>query len=205
MRYRILGSTIPAMNSHDQATGPPTTDPNVRQRIDELENELEWYREREQLVADTLLTATRHATAIRESARRDAELALRKASAEAAKRTSAAERQRDRTMAELLRLRRITEQMRNGLSTFLTATVEELRQEETEQRQISEQNAKLEACSRALSASVPRSRRNPARRLLWTFGPRFSIGASTTPAAGRRMAWPRRHGRAAGPEARERR
>lgn len=145
MRYRILGSTIPAMNSHDQATGPPTTDPNVRQRIDELENELERYREREQLVADTLLTATRHATAIRESARRDAELALRKASAEAAKRTSAAERQRDRTMAELLRLRRITEQMRNGLSTFLTATVEELRQEETEQRQISEQNAELEA------------------------------------------------------------
>jgi hypothetical protein len=148
LRYRILGSTIPAMSSHDKATVFPTTDSNIRQRIDELENELERYRERErereQLIAATLLTATRHATAIRESARRDAELTLRKASAEAAKRTSAAERQRDRTMAELLRLRRITEQMRNGLSTFLTATVEELRQEETEKRQISEHNAELD-------------------------------------------------------------
>ena len=48
-------------------------------------------------------------------------------------------------MAELLRLRRITEQMRNGLSTFLTATVEELRQEDVEQQQVSEQNAELAA------------------------------------------------------------
>jgi cell division septum initiation protein DivIVA len=99
----------------------------LRKRIDQLEAELEQYREHEQLVTKTLLSATSHATAIRESARREAELTLRKARAEAEKSKSGVERERDDARRELLRLRRITDQMRKGLSAFLTAKVEELR------------------------------------------------------------------------------
>ena len=69
------------------------------------------------------MSATNHAIAIRESARREAELTLRKARAEAEKIKAGAERERDAAQRELLRLRRITEQMRSGLSAFLTSKV----------------------------------------------------------------------------------
>jgi cell division septum initiation protein DivIVA len=101
----------------------------LRRRIDELEAEVERYREQEQLVSKTLLSATSHATAIRESARREAELTLRKARVESEKRKTGVEQERDEARRELLRLRRITEQMRRGLSAFLTAKVEELQLE----------------------------------------------------------------------------
>ena len=115
-----------------------------RGRILELEGELKRYREHEQLVAKTLLSATSHATAIRESARRDAELTLRKARAEAEKRKAGAERERNEARRELLRLCRITEQMRRGLSAFLTAKVEELRLDAEEELPASGQDAELE-------------------------------------------------------------
>jgi len=95
-------------------------------RIDQLEGELERHRSEEQLIAKTLVSATSYGTVIRENARRDAELALRKARAEAERLKARALRERDDARRELLRLRRITEQMRNGLSEFLTAKVEEL-------------------------------------------------------------------------------
>lgn len=129
----------------DEAATPYADGMNLRRRIEELEAELNWYREQEQLVVDTLLLATRHATAIRENARRDAEVALRAARIEAAERKRSAELERDHAMAELLRLRRITERMRSGLSTFLTATVDDLRREGVEEEQVSEQDAELEA------------------------------------------------------------
>lgn len=132
------------MNHDEIATTPSANDSRLRRRIEELETELYSYRQREQLLVDTLLSAARHATAIRESARRDAELALRKARNEAAERRDTAELERDRAMAELLRLRRITQRMRSGLSTFLAATVEELRREGVEDEQVARQNAELE-------------------------------------------------------------
>jgi len=139
------GSTISVVRDNQQTTLHSTSDwDELRGRIDELEGELEQYREHEELVIKTLISATSHATAIRESARREAELTLRKARAEAEKRKAGAERERDDARNELLRLRRITEQMRSGLSAFLTAQVEELRLE-TEEEPASGQNQGLEA------------------------------------------------------------
>jgi len=132
------------MNPDEIATTPSANDSSLRRRIDELEMELASYRQREQLLVNTLLSATGHATAIRESARRDAELALRKARIEAAERREAAEAERDRAMAELLRLRQVTERMQSGLSTFLAATVEELRREGLDDEQVARQNAERE-------------------------------------------------------------
>jgi DivIVA protein len=80
------------MNPDEIATTPSANDSSLRRRIEELEMELASYRQREQLLVDTLLSATGHATAIRESARRDAELALRKARIQAAERRETAER-----------------------------------------------------------------------------------------------------------------
>jgi cell division septum initiation protein DivIVA len=136
LQCRLRGSTISGVTEDQQ---------QLRERIDQLQGELERYREHEQLVSKTLLSATSHATAIRESARREAELTLRKARAEAEKRKSGAERERDDARNELLRLRRITEQMRRGLSAFLTAKVEELRLETDEEVPASGQDQGLEA------------------------------------------------------------
>ena len=145
MQCWIGGSTISVVRENPQTTlNSPSDWDELRGRIDELERELEQYREHEELVIKTLISATSHATAIRESARREAELTLRKARAEAEKRKAGAERERDDARNELLRLRRITEQMRSGLSAFLTAQVEELRLE-TEEEPASGQNQGLEA------------------------------------------------------------
>jgi cell division septum initiation protein DivIVA len=153
LRCRIVGSTISDVSPSEPTTTYSTGDHELRRRIDELERELEQYREQEQLVSKALVAATSHATAIRESARRDAELTLRKARAEAAKTKSAAERERDHAMSELMRLRKITEQMRSGLSAFLTATVEELRHEEGGDAQTDGKNPVLES---ALASVVNR-------------------------------------------------
>lgn len=117
----------------------------LRRRIDQLEGELEHHRSQEQLLVKTLLSATSHATAIRESARREAELALQKAKVEGEKLKAGAERERDDARRELLRLRRVTEQMRSGLSALLNAKVEELRLEIEEGARPSGQEDELEA------------------------------------------------------------
>jgi cell division initiation protein len=141
-----VGSTIPAVSEDQQTAKRSVSDSeDLRRRIDQLEAELERYREQEQLVGKALLSATSHATAIRESARREAELTLRKARAEAEKRKIGVEQERDDARRELLRLRRITEQMRRGLSAFLTAKVEELRLETEEEPPASGQDQELEA------------------------------------------------------------
>jgi cell division septum initiation protein DivIVA len=133
------------VSEDEHAMTESTSEWGLRRRIDELEGELQRYREQEQLISRTLVSATSHAAAIRESARRDAELTLRKARAEAAKRKTAAERERHDATRELLRLRRIIEQMRSGLSVFLSAKVEELRLEETEVPEAPRHTAEFEA------------------------------------------------------------
>jgi chromosome segregation ATPase len=119
---------------YDPSVSEPEFSPNLsigeraelRREIERLQAELSRYRETEHLLVKTLASATNHAAAIRESARREAEQALRKARVEAEKREAAAERERNDAERELLRLRRLTEQMRRGLSGFLTAKLEEL-------------------------------------------------------------------------------
>jgi cell division septum initiation protein DivIVA len=149
------------MNADEDATTPSADGWNLRRRIEELETELDRYRNQEQLMVDTLLLATRHAAAIRENARREAELTLRKARIEASDRKGTAELERDHAMAELLRLRRITERMRSGLSTFLASTVDELRREGVEEEQVSNQTTALEA---ALASVVGSNRRTEVRQ-----------------------------------------
>jgi cell division septum initiation protein DivIVA len=148
------------MNADGDSATPSADDRSLRRQIEELETELDRYRDQEKLIADTLSLATRHAAAIRENARRDAELTLRKARIEAAERKGTAELDRDHTLAELLRLRRITERMRSSLSTFLASTVDELRREGVEGEQVSNQTTALEA---ALATVVESSRRTEVR------------------------------------------
>lgn len=149
------------MNADEDATTPSADGWNLRRRIEELETELDRYRSQEQLMVDTLLLATRHAAAIRENARREAELTLRKARIEASDRKGTAELERDHAMAELIRLRRITERMRSGLSTFLASTVDELQREGVEEEQVSNQTTALEA---ALASVVGSNRGTEVRQ-----------------------------------------
>ena len=122
----------------------------LRGRIDQLEGELERHRSQEQLLVKTLLSATSHATAIRESARQEAEVTLRKARIEAEELKAGAIRERDDARRELMRLRRITEQMRSGLSAFLTEKVEELRLETEDEAKASGEEELEAALGRVL-------------------------------------------------------
>jgi cell division septum initiation protein DivIVA len=130
-------------------------------RIEKLEADLSRSREKEQLLVSTLGSATSHARAIRESARRDAERILRKAGAKAQKKKAAVVRARRDEELELLRLRRITEQMRTGLASFLTGKLEELHHEA--EKQTEQPDAELEralanvvdARSKSVAASEP--------------------------------------------------
>jgi cell division initiation protein len=133
------------MSEASQATGSFVGErEELRRRIEELEADLSRFREKEQLLVSTLISATSQAAAMRESARRDAELILRKARAKARKRKAAVERARSDAERELLRLRRITEQTRTGLSGFLTAKLEELQLEAEQEMPKAEPNVELE-------------------------------------------------------------
>jgi cell division septum initiation protein DivIVA len=136
-------STISGVRKVPQTSGGATGLDELQLRIDQLEVELERYRSQEQLLAKTLVSATSYGTVIRENARREAELALRKARGEAERLKVRAERERDDARRELLRLRRITEQMRNGLSEFLMAKVDEL-QVEIDDHQSRQEDDELE-------------------------------------------------------------
>lgn len=157
-----------------QATGPPSVgarEEELYRTIEKLEADLSRFREKEQLLVSTLLSANSHATAIRESARRDAELLLRKARAEAHKRNATVERARDEAEQELLRLRQITEQMRKGLSGFLTAKLEELQVEAEDETPTAQPNADLEtaldgAVGAQLKRGVPTSESDPEAKTL---------------------------------------
>lgn len=97
-----------------------------------LEVELARYREHAQRTSKLFLSATKYADWVRENARRDAELALRKARARAEK-LYALEHERERTEHEVARLREelarlqaLTDETRARLSAFLTAGLEAL-------------------------------------------------------------------------------
>jgi cell division septum initiation protein DivIVA len=135
-------------------------------QIDQLERELERHRAQEHLLAETLISATRHATVVREDARREAEVALRKARRQATQLKARAERERDAAKRELLRLHRITEQMRNGLSQFLMAKVDELQVElddEPSPQEDDELQTALGSALRGQSDPRPRSSSAPRR------------------------------------------
>lgn len=101
-------------------------------RVQQLELELERYRLHAERTSKLFLAATKYAEWVRENARRDAELALRKASARVerleatAHKLEWAETELARKQDELRRLDALTEETRTRLSAFLTAGLEVL-------------------------------------------------------------------------------
>jgi cell division septum initiation protein DivIVA len=107
----------------------------LREHAARLEADLAQHRRQEELLSKTMISATRFAMTIREEARKEAEQVLQKARAEGVDRTAAAGRvEHDLKEAEreLHRLQQITQEMRTGLSTFLTDTLTQLTPEARE-------------------------------------------------------------------------
>jgi hypothetical protein len=127
----------------DEADGPRAFSPGERtellREIERLEADLTRYEETEEHLVRTLVSATTHAAAIRESARREAELMLRKARAEVERRKAAANQER----RELIRLCRITEQTKRGLAGLLTAKLEELQLDIEDEMPAAEEETEL--------------------------------------------------------------
>jgi len=100
-----------------------------------LELELERYRAHAERTSKLFLSATNYAQWVRENARHDAELALRKARARVDRLEATAnelertERELARRLEELARLQLLTDETRTRLSTFLAAGLEALSSE----------------------------------------------------------------------------
>jgi DivIVA protein len=107
----------------------------LRARVQRLEAELERYRAQAEVTNKLLVSATNYAEWVRERARRDADLALRKASGRVeklARATRALEQTQNevvRLQDELDRLRTLTDATRTRLSAFLTAGLQALNAE----------------------------------------------------------------------------
>lgn len=105
------------------------------EKVHRLEAELDRYRAHAERTNKLFLSATNYAEWVRERARRDAEIALRKARAKAEKLGSTA-RELERTEVELVRARNelarlqaVTDETRTRLSAFLTAGLQVLNTE----------------------------------------------------------------------------
>jgi hypothetical protein len=100
---------------------------------------LEGYRERAERTSRLFASVTRYAEWVRENARRDSELALRKARTRVDKltrTTSELERTESelaRSQDELARLQALTDETRAGLAAFLTAGLQALNSEPEEE------------------------------------------------------------------------
>jgi cell division septum initiation protein DivIVA len=95
----------------------------LRARIQQLEHELARYREHAQRTSKLFLFATDYADSIRQSARRDATLALRKARERAARILGDLENERKQAEDELRRLQALTDETRTRLTAFTTAAL----------------------------------------------------------------------------------
>ena len=117
---------------HQERREPLDEDEAPLAEVRRLEIELERYREHAQRTSKLFLSATKYLEWIRENARRDAELALRKARARAEKFDKTArelertELELARAQKELARLQALTEETRARLSAFLKAGLQVL-------------------------------------------------------------------------------
>ena len=103
----------------------------LRERTTALEAELARHLRDEQVLSRSLLAATSHAMAMREGARKEAELILRKAREQAAKQSEQVVVERGDAEHELRRLRALTQDVEERLAGFLTEALERLRPKET--------------------------------------------------------------------------
>lgn len=136
-------------------------------KVQALELELERYRAHAERTSKLFLAATKYAEWVRENARRDAELALRKASARVEKleltkdRLEWTEAELARRQDELARLNALTEETRTRLTAFLTAglqtlnTTVELRKEDGSTRPLGDLQDTLHSQLASTSASTP--------------------------------------------------
>ena len=86
-------------------------------------------------MSKTLLAAMGFASQIRDDARREADMILRKASSRALERATVVQREHDDLEREVARLRRIADETNKGLSTLLVSTLGQLKlQSETDPR-----------------------------------------------------------------------
>jgi Mg2+ and Co2+ transporter CorA len=115
-----------------------SSDEEILAGVHRLEAELARYHADAERTSKLFNSATRHAELIRERARRDSELALRKVRARVAKlerATSELEQTEDelaRVQDELARLRSLTDETRARLSAFLAAGLEALNSEQAD-------------------------------------------------------------------------
>lgn len=105
----------------------------LRERVEQLEGELARFRHDEEFLVQTLVSAARHASELRDSAKAEGEIIIREATAEAERRTAVLEGQRRAAAQELARLQQIAEETRQGLSSLLTTLLGELNTEPAEE------------------------------------------------------------------------
>ena len=120
-------TTAPASHGGSLPERAESTEREVlRAKVDWLEAELERYRADAERTSKLLLSATNYAEWVRERARHDAELALRKATARVEMLTvttrelEQTQHELVRLNDELVRLQTLTEETRARLSAFLT-------------------------------------------------------------------------------------
>ena len=131
MQRRTLATTIEVVET-DGVSELPEDPAELRRRIEELEAELIRFREDEQFIVQTLVSASRQASEIRDLARSEGELIVRTATAAAEERASVLALERHEAEQELARLQRLTDDMRQGLSQLLNAVLGDLQFEPAE-------------------------------------------------------------------------
>lgn len=130
-----LPETVEPSRELPETVEPSSERETLRAEVQRLEAELERYRSHAERTSKLFLSATNYAEWVRENARRDAELALRKARAKVEKFEATAgalertERELVRMQGELEGLQALTDETRARLSTFLAAGLQALNTE----------------------------------------------------------------------------
>jgi cell division septum initiation protein DivIVA len=104
----------------------PEDPAELRRRVEQLEAELIRFREDEQFLVQTLVSATRQASEIRDAATSEGELIVRTATAEAEERASVLALELHDAEQELARLQQLTDDLRQGLSQLLNTVLGDL-------------------------------------------------------------------------------
>lgn len=134
-RTEPLPETVEPASEHEplpESVEPAGERATLRAEVQRLEAELERYRTHAERTSKLFLSATNYAQWVRESARQDAELALRKARVRAERLAATAEElaqtehELARVQEELTHLQALSEETRARLSSFLAAGLEAL-------------------------------------------------------------------------------
>jgi cell division septum initiation protein DivIVA len=167
IRDRLAGAPPGPDRPVSDDAEPPNERDKLLAKVQQLELELERYRAHAERTSKLFLAATKYAEWVRENARRDAELALRKAGSRVKKLEVAAgqlewiETELARRQDELARLNALTEETRVRLSAFLKAglqtldTTVELGTEDGSARQLGDLQDTLHGQLASTSAPAP--------------------------------------------------